>query len=97
MDYNKLSALKRCYATLVQSLDTIEILDYLISGECISHDEFEKISAKATSTEKARALLDILFRKSNEAFNCFQSALSEKQPYLAKILKDQLTKVPNPK
>nr|CDS20121.1 apoptotic protease activating factor 1 [Echinococcus granulosus] len=93
MDENKLSALKRCYPTFVQSLNTAEIIDHLIGGEHISRDEYERISAKITTMDKARTFLEFLFGKSNEAFKCFQDALLQEQPFLAKTLEEQLEKV----
>ncbi|VDK37537.1 unnamed protein product [Taenia asiatica] len=93
MDENKLSALKRCYPTFVQSLNTAEIIDHLIGGEHISRDECERITAKVTPMDKARAFLEFLFGKSNEAFECFQDALLQEQPFLAKTLEEQLEKV----
>lgn len=95
MDANKLSALKRCFPALVQSLNTREILDYMIGGEHFSQDECERVTnSSKTATDKARTFLEILSKKSNEAFKCFQDALSQEQPYLANILQQRLDTIP---
>ncbi|VDD80977.1 unnamed protein product [Mesocestoides corti] len=94
MDSNKLDALTKCYPALVQSLSTVDILDHLIAGGHVSRDECERILHEVTSTGKVRLFLDTLLTKSNEAFECFHRALSEKQPFLARILEDQLAKAP---
>lgn len=95
MDDNKLSALKRCFPNLVQSLNTREILDYMIAGEHFSQDDCERITnPNKTAMDKARCFLEILSKKSNAAFKCFQDALSQEQPFLANILQEQLDKIP---
>lgn len=95
MDDHKLSALKRCFPTLVQSLNTREILDYMIGGEHFSQDECERISnPNKTAMDKARTFLEILSKKSSDAFKCFQDALVQEQPFLADILQEQLDKIP---
>ncbi|KAM7536210.1 hypothetical protein Aperf_G00000098213 [Anoplocephala perfoliata] len=87
--------MKRCFPSLVQSLNTREILDYMIGGEHFSQDECERISnPNKTAMDKARTFLEILSKKSNNAFKCFQDALTQEQPFLANILQEQLDKIP---
>ncbi len=94
MDYGKSDALRRCQPAFIQSLNTIEVLDDMIAGGHISDDERERITAQITSADRARTFLDILMRKSDDAFDCFQGSLSRLQYFLAELLEEQLKKTP---
>lgn len=94
MDRRNLEALKRCQPAFIQSLNVVEVLDYLIAGRHVSDDEQQRIRAQITFGDKARLFLDILSKKSNDAFDCFHEALIKLQPFLAETLKKQLENIP---
>ncbi|CAH1270863.1 DAPK1, partial [Branchiostoma lanceolatum] len=79
--------LNRHRPELLQALRHVEpILDHLQPMEVLSTEECDVIRAKGTSQDCARALLDVLETKGEDAHQVFQSVLGEVDPRAADML-----------
>lgn len=76
-----------CYKALVVTMAVYPVLNYLYDVGCLTQWEIDEIRHLSERSKMARALLDILLRKSDRAFNMFVKALqSTAQGHLAHLL-----------
>ncbi|EDV19902.1 uncharacterized protein TRIADDRAFT_32738 [Trichoplax adhaerens] len=81
---------------IVQDMRVRRILDILYSQEIVTRDDCERIEAKETNADRARALLDLIPEKGYRAFRSFRLALQESYPHLAQLLKGDIDSPDSP-
>ena len=89
--------IQRCRVHIINNLgDVSSVLDHLESDEIISRHESEKIKVNATSKEKARELLNVLYDKAanKKGIQCFKNALlAEKYESIVEHINDEELKL----
>ncbi|XP_071122876.1 uncharacterized protein [Mytilus edulis] len=73
--------LQKNYLKIITSIHHKNIVDHLISREVVSIDEGEKIETGKTTQEKNRTLMTLLFRKHEQGYIEFLTALRKDSVY----------------
>ncbi|XP_071123587.1 uncharacterized protein [Mytilus edulis] len=73
--------LQKNYLKIITSIHHKNIVDHLISREVVSIDEGEKIETGKTTQEKNRTLMTLLFRKHEQGYIEFLTALGKDSVY----------------
>lgn len=75
------AALRKHETAIVQGLDVYEVLPHLVSTGVISPDENTAIQEAAMQSDRARRLVNILYRKGSSSFVRFIVALLDSESY----------------
>lgn len=75
--------IQKNYSYLLNELHTDDVADNLFSNFVISHDSLQRVHSKKTDKDKARCLIDILFR-TEDSFGPFLKEIESSRPDLAK-------------
>ncbi|KAJ9583730.1 hypothetical protein L9F63_021929, partial [Diploptera punctata] len=86
MDTVKRMKIQHLREQIVQDVTIEHIIDYLISKDVVSEDEYELIKQEKTRKDRTRRLLDILPHKSLEAFDHFVKSLEDPYPWISSQL-----------
>ena len=86
---DEFAKLRQTRPQLMEYLDLSNNLEKLCNYDCITWNQRRVIQSKSKDWNKNECLLDIMMRRSHEAFLKFINWLSENgQPHLARLLRD---------
>jgi Caspase recruitment domain len=86
LDENRKELIRLNFATMVELIESKQLVVCMFSKNCISNRHMQAINAKLTSCEKNEQLFDILMLRSNANYKNFVECLKDtKQETLADV------------